>query len=310
MQSEFRKRFEDHCWAESGMGPRKTWPNAIVQAAEHLLSSTEAMFLLVGDELAFLFNQPFNVMLGEDWEKVLGAPLRSVSGPNWSDVDPLVTRAMKGEAFLAADLHYKTWMSGFTEERHYLASFTPVRDEDGAIFAAWRICHEQSEDIRAVRSLRAQRDMLFSLMADSPTFALATEGVEHRIIFANPAFETITSRKIRVGSTLRGTFPEAERQELLPIYDDVLHKGRSFHFRGREFEIETADGAGKLIKNVDILYTPIRSNDGHLGASSSKGMTIVLPWKRGSGSTNWSANFSRPIGSMRWKLSDRALPMN
>src|SRR3712207_511214 len=87
-----------HDWSTSPLGSPVTWPQSLRSVVGLLLNSKFPMFVAWGPDLAFLYNDPYAEILGEKHPRALGRPFQDVWSEIWTDIAPLVDRALAGEA--------------------------------------------------------------------------------------------------------------------------------------------------------------------------------------------------------------------
>ena len=63
------------------------------------------MFVAWGPELAFLYNDGYRPIFGAKHPRALGLPFREVWSEIWADIEPLVAKALAGEATFHENLH-------------------------------------------------------------------------------------------------------------------------------------------------------------------------------------------------------------
>jgi hypothetical protein len=63
-----------------------------------MLNSKFPMFVAWGEELGFLYNDPYREVLGAKHPAALGRPFHAIWAEIWDDILPLVERALQGEA--------------------------------------------------------------------------------------------------------------------------------------------------------------------------------------------------------------------
>ena len=65
-------------WSESPLGPPDQWPQSLRTVVGLLLNSKFPMFVAWGDELGFLYNDPYAEILGAKHPRALGRPFRDI----------------------------------------------------------------------------------------------------------------------------------------------------------------------------------------------------------------------------------------
>jgi PAS domain S-box-containing protein len=143
-----------HDWSASPLGSPDTWPASLRTVVGLMLTSKFPMFVAWGPELAFLYNDGYAPILGSKHPHAVGRPFRAVWSEIWNDIEPLVTRALAGEATFNENLHLVMERHGFPEDTWYTFSYSPVRDDGGAIAGMFCACTETTEKVQAERRAR------------------------------------------------------------------------------------------------------------------------------------------------------------
>ncbi|HEY9238165.1 MAG TPA: PAS domain-containing protein, partial [Burkholderiaceae bacterium] len=124
---------QGHDWSGSTLGPPDDWPRALRGAATLMLDSPMPMWLGWGPELAMVYNPPYATLLGNKHPQALGAPLAQVWSEIWPDIEPLVATALAGEGLYRDELPLTVRRHGHDEPAWFTFSYSPLRDDDGAI---------------------------------------------------------------------------------------------------------------------------------------------------------------------------------
>ena len=95
----------EHDWSASPLGSPETWSQSLRTVAELLLNSKFPMFVAWGEELGFLYNDPYAAILGAKHPRALGARFYDIWSEIWPDISPLIDAAMAGEAIYREDLY-------------------------------------------------------------------------------------------------------------------------------------------------------------------------------------------------------------
>ena len=151
---ELGERMRDHDWSRSPLGPPSAWPQSLRAIAELLVSSKFPMFLAWGEQLGFLYNDAYAEILGAKHPAALGRPFREIWAEIWPDISPLIDAAMKGEASFRQDMPLLMHRNGFDEQTWFTFSYSPVRDEAGAVAGMFCACAETTHKVLAERRLK------------------------------------------------------------------------------------------------------------------------------------------------------------
>ncbi|QHJ00217.1 PAS domain-containing protein [Xylophilus rhododendri] len=131
--SAMAAQLRGHDWSASPLGPTVSWPRPLRQAVRTLLDSSVPMWLAWGPQLSMVYNQAYASMLHGKHPGALGAPLESVWGEIWPQVEPLVQAALGGQALAREDMALAVHRDGRLEEAWFTFSYLPLRDDLGAV---------------------------------------------------------------------------------------------------------------------------------------------------------------------------------
>ncbi len=147
-----------HDWSASPLGDPSAWPQSLRSIVGLLLNSKFPMFAAWGPDLAFLYNDGYVPIFGAKHPRALGLPFRDVWSEIWADIEPLVAKALAGEATFHENLHLVMERNGYPEDTWYTFSYSPVRDESGAVAGMFCACQETTNQVLAERRLRESED--------------------------------------------------------------------------------------------------------------------------------------------------------
>ncbi|MFC5086574.1 PAS domain-containing sensor histidine kinase [Microvirga arabica] len=100
-------------------------------------------------------------------------PFQEVWPEIWDHIEPLVIRAMAGEATFHENLHLVMERHGFPEDTWYTSSYSPVRDDSGAIAGMFCACTETTEKVQADHRARFHVELSERLATLSEPCAIA-----------------------------------------------------------------------------------------------------------------------------------------
>jgi PAS domain S-box-containing protein len=146
-------RMRGHDWSASPLGAPEDWPRSLRTVVGLMLGSRHPMFVAWGPDLAFLYNDGYAPILGAKHPWALGRPFQDVWPEIWEDILPLINRALAGEATWSEDLHLVMERNAYPEDTWYTFSYSPVRDEDGAVAGMFCACTETTAKVLAERRL-------------------------------------------------------------------------------------------------------------------------------------------------------------
>src|SRR6185437_15937451 len=86
-----------HDWRTTSLGPIEGWPRSLKTAVGVMLASRQPIWIGWGDELIYLYNDPYKAIIGGKHPWALGRPTKEVWREIWPDIDPLLQTALGGE---------------------------------------------------------------------------------------------------------------------------------------------------------------------------------------------------------------------
>ena len=174
---EMCRRIRSHDWAATPLGPMERWPQSQRTAVELMLASGHAMQLVWGPEMTILYNDAYAPMLGNRHPGALGIPFRDAWPEIWDEIEPLVMRVYAGEMVKFEDMPLVMTRHGFREETWWNFSYSPVRDESGAVAGLLNVTMDATPRHRAERAERERDEANARLQENEARLrALATAG--------------------------------------------------------------------------------------------------------------------------------------
>ncbi|UCM91624.1 SpoIIE family protein phosphatase [Streptomyces marincola] len=148
-------------WAETPLGPPETWPQSLRTAVSILLSSRFPMWMAWGPRLTFFCNAAYRRdTLGRKYPWALGRPASEVWAEIWDDIGPRIDTVLtSGQATWDEALLLFVERSGYTEESYHTFSYSPLRDDDGAVVGMLCVVSEDTERIIGERRMATLRDL-------------------------------------------------------------------------------------------------------------------------------------------------------
>jgi serine phosphatase RsbU (regulator of sigma subunit) len=151
--TELRAAYEAVDWASTPLGEPSGWPPVLRRALELALETRFAVLLCWGPELTMVYNEAYGEVIGSKHPDALGRPVREVFPEAWDELGPLFASALAGDAVWFADLPVMLERDGFLAETFFTFSYSPVRDEDGAIAGVMDIAVETTRQVQDHRRL-------------------------------------------------------------------------------------------------------------------------------------------------------------
>ena len=148
-------------WAATPLGPTADWPQSLRTAVSILLSSRFPMWLAWGPELTFFCNAAYRRdTLGRKYPWALGRPASEVWAEIWADIGPRIDTVLTtGESTWDEALLLFLERSGYPEETYHTFSYSPLRDEGGAVVGMLCVVSEDTVQVIGERRMATLRDL-------------------------------------------------------------------------------------------------------------------------------------------------------
>ncbi len=140
-----------HDWSTSPLGQPGEWPSSLRSVVSLMLGSGFPMFVAWGDELGFLYNDAYSMMLGKKHPAALGARFQDVWSEIWSDIAPMVDAALAGRPSYFENLPLIMNRKGYDEETWFTFAYSPVRDAAGRVVGMYCCATETTLQVLAQR---------------------------------------------------------------------------------------------------------------------------------------------------------------
>jgi PAS domain S-box-containing protein len=249
--------FRGHDWSASPLGPPSAWPQSLKTAVGIMLSSKFPMFTAWGPELTFLYNDSYVEVLGDKHPAALGRPFQQIWEEIWSDVGPLAERAMAGEATYWERLPLLMKRKGYEEQTWFTFSYSPLRDDEGAVGGMFCACVEVTDTIKAERARSGEAERLKQLFDRAPSFMAVLRGPDHVFEMTNASYLQLVGHRDIVGLPIREALPEVAGQGFFELLDEVYASGQPFAGRSMTIALQRTPGAAPEERLVDFVYQPI-----------------------------------------------------
>src|SRR6188768_1455572 len=136
-------------WTSTPLGSPESWPQSLKTAVRIMLTSRQPIWIGWGDELIYLYNDPYKSIIGGRHPWALGQPTRLIWKEIWPEIAPMLAMAMNGdEGTYVEDQLLIMERNGYPEETYYTFSYSPIPDDDGG--AGGIICANTDDTQRVI----------------------------------------------------------------------------------------------------------------------------------------------------------------
>jgi len=170
-------RIRRHDWAQTTLGPRESWPGSLRTAVDMMLHSAFPMFLAWGPDLVFLYNDAYVPLLGQKHGRALGARFADLWAEVWTEMVPLIDRALSGKPVYFEDMPMTVERRGHPERAHFTFSHAPLIGDDGQVAGLFCTVMETTRRVAAERRAAFEltvSDALRPLASSEEVIAIAS----------------------------------------------------------------------------------------------------------------------------------------
>jgi PAS domain S-box-containing protein len=216
-------------WSGTALGPRASWPQCLRLAVSLCLNSRFPMHIWWGPELIYLYNDAHASMLARRHPSALGRPAPQVWPEVWPLLAPQVEAVMlRGESTWNEQVHVVVERNGFPEDGWFTWSYSPIRDESGAIVGLYdasvedtpRMLAQRDRDRLAALRERQRADEHARTILESITDAFFAVDREWRFTYVNPLAERVLGRGAAdlMGKVIWDEYPGLKNSEFEAAY--------------------------------------------------------------------------------------------
>lgn len=246
----------NHDWADS-LGPIQEWPAALRSALSICLNSSFPTAIYWGPEMRLLYNDSWAPIPADRHPWALGRPAAEVWSDIWEVVGPQFDSVMAtGIGLSTYDQLLPIMRNGVQTETYWNYSFTPIRDEFGAICGIFNQGNETSAAVLARRQAQEEIVRLGRLFAQAPAAIAILEGPSHTFKLVNPAYEALVQRTDLVGRPVADALPEVRDQGFISLLDTVYTTQKPYLGKSVPIELVSPEGE-RQARYLDFVYQPV-----------------------------------------------------
>jgi len=264
-----------HDWSGSPLGSPRTWPQALRTVVGLLLNSKFPMFVAWGPELRLLYNDSYRDILGDKHPAALGGRFHDIWSEIWPDIEPLIGRALRGEATYADRLYLVMNRHGYDEPTWFTFSYSPVRDETGVIAGMYCAVVEVTDQVLAEKYRNEENERLRGLFAQAPGIMAVLRGPEHVFELTNQSYMQLVGHRPIVGKRAREALPEIVGQGFLELLDRVYATGEPFVGHALPVRLQREPDGPLEERYIDFVYQPIRDENGQVNGIFVEGSDVT-----------------------------------
>ncbi len=160
-------------WSKTALGEISEWPDSLKTTVNLILNSTHPMWVGWGPDVTFLYNDAYVRVLGPSKHPcALGKPAAEVWSEIWDVCGPLVAKVFQaGKASFVDETRLFMSRGEFLEETFFSFSYSPIRDESGAVAGLFCPSTEVSAKVISTRRLRTLSELSAHTLVQKTTQA-------------------------------------------------------------------------------------------------------------------------------------------
>jgi PAS domain S-box-containing protein len=157
-------------WKSTSLGPVESWSDTLVTTVNMMLASRHPMFLWWGPDLVQFYNDGYRPALRAD-KHPLAVGQRGIEC--WSEIWPIIGPQIESVMFEGRSTWHTNQLvpinrNGKLEEVFWTYSYSPVRDNTGAVQGTLVVCSETTEHVLGERRLKTMLAITASERSESP----------------------------------------------------------------------------------------------------------------------------------------------
>jgi PAS domain S-box-containing protein len=211
-------------WSSHKLGPIETWPVSLRTAVGIVLDSPAMKVMVWGREENFIFyNDAYLPFLGAARVHGIGRHYPEYRPHVWPVIKPFIEAAFAGNPKEIVQMRAVVRRTGDEDFGYFAISFTPVRDDDGAIAGVMGELVETTEHVELQKALEAENRRHRELFDQAPVFmGLTGAAPDYLIQYTNRAFQKLVGGRDIIGLSTAEGLPELGPQGFLALMDQAF----------------------------------------------------------------------------------------
>ncbi|MES2888353.1 MAG: ATP-binding protein [Pseudomonadota bacterium] len=262
-------------WSSTPLGPAHTWPAPLRVAVSLMLQSRQPVSVSWGPALTYLYNDSYLPICGNKHPAALGQPLAELWRDVWAILGPASDAVRRGEALLFEDMPFDLRHRNLPGLSFFSFSYTPLRDEAGAVAGIFCTALETTEKVRLEQRLIQEVENQRRSFKQAPGFIFTLTGPDHVFEFVNDAHQRLANRPNVVGQPMREAFPDLAAQGFCELLDQVYRSGERYIAHGVPARFQANPQAPEELRRLDFIYAPVFDDEGRVTGIFCEGQDVT-----------------------------------
>lgn len=245
-------------WGRTPLGPMGSWPRSLLNYVSLIMELPSPAIIFWGPEQTQIYNDGYALIMGPRHPAYFGASYRE----SWPDTYPLIYPWMRrvldhGEVVEVRQEHIPVTRYGFEEDAYFTFTFSPLRDDVGAIVGILQPVFEVTDTVLGERRAQTLRALASTNSLEPAADAAAVLGHNpHDIPFAWIYLWDAAQQRLLRASQTAGFDPGEDRQTQL----DAAAR-RVFELNSAQ-QLGVAAGSTGPGGEAPVLLLPIEGESG------------------------------------------------
>ncbi|HEY5948598.1 MAG TPA: PAS domain-containing protein, partial [Kofleriaceae bacterium] len=146
-------------WSRTQLGPYEQWPERLKGYVAMVLEMPTPAIIFWGPDQVQLYNDGYSVIMGPRHPMYYGASYRECWPDTYPVIYPMMQRVLRGEVIEVKNALFTVTRYGFTEEAYFTFTFSPLRDDTGAIAGILQPVVEVTQEVIGARRVETLRSV-------------------------------------------------------------------------------------------------------------------------------------------------------
>src|SRR4051812_12896103 len=146
-------------WSKTQLGPLDRWPQSLRTTVSLCLASNFPISIAWGPEHTQIYNDGYWPICGAKHPRSMGENFRECWASAWPVIGEAFESALRGRTSFLENQRMFLDRNGYLEETFFTFSFSPIRDETGAVAGLFHPVTETTAKMLSERRTRVLRDL-------------------------------------------------------------------------------------------------------------------------------------------------------